>query len=65
MIKEATRFEDSTVFEGMTSIRAIIKGLDCGDNSRHITTILYDKDKKQKNLINIQFLLFVMILFLQ
>ena len=45
MIKEITRFQDSTVFEGMTSIRAIIKGIDECGNSRRIETILYDKDK--------------------
>ena len=49
MIKEVTRFQDSTVFEGMTSIRAIIKGIDECGNSRRIQTILYDKDKMRKN----------------
>ena len=49
MIKEDTRFKDSTVFEGMTSIRAIIKGIDDGSNSRRIDTILYNTNKKQKN----------------
>lgn len=49
MIKEVTRFQESTVFEGMTSIRAIIKGIDEYGNSRRIETILYDKDKMIKN----------------
>ena len=56
MIKENTRFKDSTVFEGMTSIRAIIKGMDNGCNSRRITTILYDKNKKQKNAKTLSYL---------
>ena len=45
MLKEVSRFKDSTVFEGMTSIRAIIKGTDSGINSRKIEKILFDKDK--------------------
>ena len=56
MIKEDTRFKDSTVFEGMTSIRAIIKGIDNECNSRRITTILYDRDKKQKNIKTLGYL---------
>ena len=32
----------------MTSIRAIIEGIDSGTNDRRITTILYDKDKTSK-----------------
>ena len=48
MQKEQTKFVDSTVFEGMTSIRAIIKGRDSGVNDRPIKTILYDKDKTKK-----------------
>ena len=56
MIKEVTRFQDSTVFEGMTSIRAIIKGIDECGNSRQIKTILYDKDKMRKNTKTIGYL---------
>ena len=56
MIKEVTRFQDSTVFEGMTSIRAIIKGIDECGNSRRIETILYDKDKMRKNAKTIGYL---------
>jgi len=48
MIKEDLRFVDSLVFEGMTSIRAILKGIDSGVNTRHIQTILYDKDRISK-----------------
>ena len=48
MQKEEIKFVDSTVFEGMTSIRAIIKGIDSGINTRKINTILFDKDRKLK-----------------
>ncbi|MBE6533569.1 MAG: RNA methyltransferase [Ruminococcaceae bacterium] len=49
MIKEDIKFQDSNVFEGMTSIRAIIKGGELGVNDRKIKKILFDKDKKRKN----------------
>jgi len=46
MIKENERFADSTVFEGMTSIRAIIDNLKNGvNNARRISKILYDESK--------------------
>jgi len=48
MIKEDIKFQDSTVFEGMTSIRAILKSRDSGINSREIKSIYYDKDKFKK-----------------
>ena len=48
MQKEELKFQDSTVFEGMTSIRAIIRGIDSGINNRMIKTILFDKDKLKK-----------------
>ena len=48
MIKEEQRFVDSTVFEGMTSIRAILKANDLNINQRRITKILYDADKMNK-----------------
>ena len=56
MIKEATRFQESTVFEGMTSIRAVIKGIEECGNSRRIETILYDKDRMRKNAKTIGYL---------
>lgn len=49
MQKESIKFADSLVFEGMTSIRAIIAGIDAGINDRRITTILYDTNKSTKN----------------
>lgn len=48
MQKEELKFQNSTVFEGMTSIRAIIRGIDSGINNRKIKTILFDKDKLKK-----------------
>ena len=49
MQKEYLKFEDALCFEGMTSIRAIIEGVNSGVNDRRISTILYDKDKSDKN----------------
>ena len=48
MQKEATKFQDSTVFEGMTSIRAILRGIDAGINTRKIENILYDPARMHK-----------------
>ena len=48
MQKEDIKFKDSTVFEGMTSIRAIIRGIDSGINQRQIKQILFDKAKLKK-----------------
>jgi 23S rRNA (guanosine2251-2'-O)-methyltransferase len=48
MIKEDIKFKDSCVFEGMTSIRAIIKSYDNNISDRKIKQILYDKDKIEK-----------------
>ncbi len=56
MIKEDIRFQNSSVFEGMTSIRAIIKGSESGVNDRAIEEIWYDKDKYKKNAKNIGYL---------
>lgn len=48
MQKEETKFCDSVVFEGMTSIRAIIRSIDNGTNDRKIEKILFDKERLQK-----------------
>lgn len=53
MIKEDIKFQNSVVFEGMTSIRSIIKGNEIGCNDRQITKILYDKEKYSKIAKNI------------
>lgn len=48
MQKEDIKFRDSTVFEGMTSIRAILKANDLGINDRRIKKILFDIAKISK-----------------
>ena len=48
MIKEDIKFQNSLVFEGMTSIRSIIKGVNDGINDRKIKRILFDKSKYSK-----------------
>ena len=48
MQKESIKFQESLCFEGMTSIRAIIEGIESGVNDRKISEILYDKDKISK-----------------
>ena len=48
MIKEAVKFQGSAVFEGMTSIRSIIKGFDLGVNDRKITTVYFDNGRLHK-----------------
>ncbi len=56
MQKENVKFQDSLYFEGMTSIRAILEGIDSGINDRKISTILYDKAKVIKNAKTIGYL---------
>lgn len=48
MQKEDIKFLDSTVFEGMTSIRAIINANNEGFNNRKIEKILFDKERLLK-----------------
>lgn len=48
MQKEYLKFEKSNIFEGMTSIRAIIRSIDAGRTNRTIEKILFDKDKLNK-----------------
>ena len=43
--KENSKFEDSNVFEGMTSISAVIKGFENNITDRSIQKILFDKSK--------------------
>lgn len=56
MIKEDVKFADSTVFEGMTSIRAIIRSIDSGVSDRKIREIWFDKTKIQKIGKNLSYL---------
>ncbi len=48
MQKEEIKFADSTVFEGMTSIRALIRSIDNNSSDRKILKILYDVEKIKK-----------------
>lgn len=48
--------EFTDIFEGMTSISALIKAIDCGSNDRKIIRVLYDKSKSEKNRRELSFL---------
>ena len=48
MIKEQIKFESSVIFEGMTSIRAILKAVDLKISDRQIDEIWFDKNKIKK-----------------
>ncbi len=48
MIKENIKFHDSVVFEGMTSIRAIIRSIDLDISNRRIKTVYFDKNNIRK-----------------
>ena len=50
MQKETIKFQDSIYFEGTTSIRAIISGIDSGTNDRKISKILYTEGGNDKKL---------------
>ena len=57
MIKETSRFADSTVFEGMTSIRALLDNLKDGKaNARKIEKILYDAEKEKSKAKELSYL---------
>ncbi|MGM9652836.1 MAG: TrmH family RNA methyltransferase [Eubacteriales bacterium] len=45
MIKENTRFADSSVFEGMTSLRAVLQAAEKHISDRRILRVLYDRDR--------------------
>ena len=48
MQKEQEKFQASTLFEGMTSIRGLLSGQKSGDNDRKILRILYDETRISK-----------------
>lgn len=57
MIKEESRFVNSTVFEGMTSIRALLDNLkESKGNARIIEKILYDKSKEKSKAKELSYL---------
>ena len=45
MKKEISRFADSVLFEGMTSLRACIRAMEESIHDRRILRVLYDRDK--------------------
>ncbi|MFA5561018.1 MAG: TrmH family RNA methyltransferase [Eubacteriales bacterium] len=46
MLKEEEKFAPSTVMEGMTSIRAVLKGQTTSNNDRKIEKILFQQEKE-------------------
>ena len=56
--KESEKFSNSELFEGMSSISALIKAIDCSNslNDRKILRILIDKTKKDSKKREIAFL---------
>ena len=56
MKNEESRFMPSVVFEGMTSINAVIKANREGISDRRITKILFDKEKAKSKSKELNFL---------
>ena len=56
MIKETSRQVASTVFEGMTSLSAVIESALAGKNDRQITEVLYDRSKEKSKAKEIAYL---------
>lgn len=54
--KESEKFIDSNVFEGMTSISALIKAIRQGNNDRKINKILFDRAKIKSKRPELSFL---------
>ena len=50
MVKKETYLtcQDGNIFEGMTSIRAILKGIDTGTSDRTIKKVIFDQEKLKK-----------------
>ena len=56
MIKETSRQIASTVFEGMTSLSAVIESALAGKNDRRINEVLYDRSKEKSKAKEIAYL---------
>lgn len=56
MRKESSRFASGAVFEGMTSIRAILHAKENGINDRTILQIRYDQERAEKNVRELSYL---------
>lgn len=48
MMKESEKFSDSTLLEGMTSLRATLRGIDRGISDRRILRVVYAAERKAK-----------------
>lgn len=48
MIKEASRFINSNIFEGMISFRAVIDGIKNGVTTRSVEKVIYDRERAKK-----------------
>ena len=48
MKKEESRFQDSSLMEGMISFRAVISGIESGISDRKIEKVIFDSAKKKK-----------------
>ncbi len=49
MQKEEVKFQDSCIFEGMTSVRSLIYAMDENISDRRIETVLLEREKIEKN----------------
>ena len=56
VIKEDEKFRPSALFEGMTSIRAVLRAADEGISDRRIREILYDKELTKSHIKEINYL---------
>ncbi len=56
MMKESEKFSDSALLEGMTSLRAVLRGIDRGINNRRILRVIYAAERKKKLVREIAFL---------
>ena len=56
MMKESEKFSDSSLLEGMTSLRAALRGIDRGVNSRQVLRVIYAAERKKKLARDLAFL---------
>ena len=56
MKKEISRFTDSVLFEGMTSLRACIRAMEESIHDRRILRVLYDRDKSESKRKELRYL---------
>ncbi len=56
MIKEELKFSDNDIFEGMTSISALIRAIEVGVAQRRILNVYVDNDKRRSKYKEIVFL---------